>query len=210
MLNSQVRRHRHALPSRLTESPTVASPKLAPPPPRAHTRSLAHTPFVSPTSPTANLRRQWHTDDGYNACVVPSPDGAQWVASADPEGRSTLLLACERGQRDVAMELLERGSDPNAADASGWTPLMWACVYGHTEVVQALLDCGAHLSAANDAGITALILASHKGHREITSLLLAAEREGAAAGTIPRVPLRGTVSPGREIARRMGLPALRM
>ena len=167
--------------------------------------------IVATPPPPPSLRRTWHTDDGYNACAVPLDGGAQWVASSDAEGRSTLLLACERGQRDVAMELLARGSLPNVSDGAGWTPLMWASVHGQAEVAQALIDCGAHVSAANSAGVTALVLASYKGHREVMGILLAAEAAGAAAGPIPRAPLDGSVASnlGREIARRMGLPALR-
>ena len=66
-------------------------------------------------------------------------EGASWAPAVDAAGRSTLLLASERGQTDVALELLARGAAADAADDAGWTPLMWAAVHGNGALASALL-----------------------------------------------------------------------
>ena len=192
-------------------SPRAPPPPSPPPPPQPQPQPPPRSPPALPP------RRQWHGDDGYNGCCLVTADGASWAPAVDDAGRSTLLLAAERGQTDVALELLARGAAADAADDAGWTPLMWAAVHGNGALASALLAAGARPRAASRTGVTALILASFKGHRALAAQLLAAEGDadrasgsGARAGgsPLPRAPFDGSVDVGQEIARRMGLPAL--
>jgi uncharacterized protein (TIGR02996 family) len=72
-----------------------------------------------------------------------------------------LRLAVLRQEAVPALELLERGVDPDAADASGRTALHFAAWTGRTQtaVLSALLDAGADPDRQDDDGLTPLALA---------------------------------------------------
>jgi ankyrin repeat protein len=86
-------------------------------------------------------------------------------------GYSPLLLACYRGNLEVARFLIETGTDINAGSSMG-TPLMAAVVKGNIEIVKALLDKKADVNASDANGITALIYAVQFQNPEILRLLL--------------------------------------
>lgn len=88
--------------------------------------------------------------------------GAEIDQRSAGDGTTPLLMASVNGQFDLALELLQRGADPNAASDAGTTPLFaalerrWAprASYSHPveheqqqatylEVLQALLEAGA-------------------------------------------------------------------
>ena len=86
-----------------------------------------------------------------------------------------------KGQKDIAMMLLEHGADVNVqSDDYGSSPLMLAAVEGHTEIVTALLEKGANTALTNHAGQTALISAAREGHVEVVKVLLAAGADANA------------------------------
>jgi len=86
-------------------------------------------------------------------------------------GYSPLILACYRGNNEVARFLIENGSDINGTSSMG-TPLMSAVVKGNIEIVKALLDKKADVNASDANGITALIYAVQFQNPQILSLLL--------------------------------------
>jgi len=92
----------------------------------------------------------------------------------DPsQGASPLILAAERGHKDVVQLLLTSGADPNLADEDGFTPLLDAVDDGHFEVAKLLLDYGADPNIANKVdGYVPLMYASGSGHEDIVQLLL--------------------------------------
>ena len=57
--------------------------------------------------------------------------------------------ACERGQLEVAMAVIDKGADVNARDEYGNTPLHYALEKGQTEVALALIDKGADIYIKN-------------------------------------------------------------
>jgi hypothetical protein len=71
------------------------------------------------------------------------------------------LLACMRGEEDVAFFLLEHGADPNDPADTGATALHWAAGAGHVGLVKRLLLLGAPLEVLNRWGGTVL---EHAGH----------------------------------------------
>ena len=68
------------------------------------------------------------------------------VNDTGPDGASVLVVATHSGHRALALFLLDRGANPNAAIA-GYTALHAAVLQGDPEVVEALLDHGASPNA---------------------------------------------------------------
>ena len=89
-----------------------------------------------------------------------------------------LLDACDNGNMDVAMALVDRGADVNARDVDESTPLHTACDKGHMEVAMALVDRGADVDARDVNQSTPLHYASIKGDSEIVINLLGAPELG--------------------------------
>lgn len=86
------------------------------------------------------------------------------------DGFSPLILACYRGNNDVAKFLIENGSDLNASSTMG-TALMAAVVKGNDEIVKILLDKNANINATDANGTTALMYAVQFQNEELIKLL---------------------------------------
>jgi len=67
------------------------------------------------------------------------------LTSEDMDGRTLLFYAAQNGHLEVALLLLDKGADVNAADRDGWTPLYPASSNGHLEVARLLRDKGAKM-----------------------------------------------------------------
>lgn len=98
----------------------------------------------------------------------------------DEEGRTALILACDRGNIQAAQQLIEAGADVNATTPNGATALYYAMTNSfrgdRTTLIQALVDQGAKidapLKAAHDS--TALHLAVHSRNITIVDIFLGA------------------------------------
>lgn len=95
-----------------------------------------------------------------------------WTASAQDPG-DELRRAAGAGDVAKVKELLDKGTDVNAANSYGGTALAFACDRGHTEVVRLLLDRGANPNT-QDSFYKAkpVVWAGQRGHLEIVKLLL--------------------------------------
>ena len=106
-----------------------------------------------------------------------SPEESE-VNSKDFCGRTTTMIACENGYKDVVHLLLdysEMNIDMNARSNGGLNALMLACKYGHTDVVQLLLDNSERnidLNARSNDGWTALKYARLCRNQHVVQLLL--------------------------------------
>ena len=87
------------------------------------------------------------------------------------DGYSPLILACYRGNTEVAQFLIENGSDINGSSSMG-TPLMAAVFKGNLEIVKLLLANNANINMADGNGTTALIYAVQFQNKTVLSLLL--------------------------------------
>jgi ankyrin repeat protein len=83
-----------------------------------------------------------------------------------------LHLASDRGHKDIAELLIEKGANINQKVWSGNTPLHCASLYGHKEIVELLIANGATFDEENEIGETPLHFASAKGHKDIVKLLI--------------------------------------
>uniref|UniRef100_A0A1X7T7J8 Death domain-containing protein n=1 Tax=Amphimedon queenslandica TaxID=400682 RepID=A0A1X7T7J8_AMPQE len=88
------------------------------------------------------------------------------------EGRTALMLACERGHEDIVHSLLSTGANVNIQDNKGWTALMMAGMYGHNLIINMLLQANANLHLKASDGSNALMIASYNGNYEVVELLI--------------------------------------
>ena len=87
-------------------------------------------------------------------------------------GRTSLMVASERGHASCISLLLDRGADIHAKDNDGRTSLMHASQLGHVSCISVLLDRGADIHAkTNNGGMTSLMLASQNGHTSCSLIL---------------------------------------
>lgn len=93
------------------------------------------------------------------------------VNEINEAGYSPLILACYRGNTEVAQFLIENGANLNFNTPMG-TPLMAAVVKGNTAIVNLLLDKNVDVEIKDNNGTTALIYASMFKNYEIAKLLI--------------------------------------
>ena len=89
---------------------------------------------------------------------------------------SSLFDAIEKGQPDIALQLIEQGVDVNQGLDGGNMPIHIASFNGYTKVVKQLISNGAKVNAkitgGGDPGATPLHLAAMKGQADVISILL--------------------------------------
>ena len=95
------------------------------------------------------------------------------VNAIDDNGSSMLILACYRGNQEVAKFLIENQANLNYVSKNG-TALM-ACVFkGELQLVDEMLKKNVNLDLTDENGITALILAVQIKNVEMVKKLLSA------------------------------------
>lgn len=108
------------------------------------------------------------TVDDVRQLLKSDPNGFKTI---NKEGFSPLLLACYRGNVEVAKLLIETGCDINQKSSMG-TPLMAAVVKGNNSITQFLLLKNANVNLTDENGTTALMYAAMFKNKEIVILLL--------------------------------------
>ncbi len=96
------------------------------------------------------------------------------VNSINEAGYSPLILACYRGNTEVAKFLIKNGADLNYNNEMG-TPLMAAVVKNNLEIVNLLIDKNVNVELKDGNGTTALIYASMFKNHEVAKLLIKAK-----------------------------------
>ena len=92
--------------------------------------------------------------------------------TTNEEGYSPLILACYRGNNEVAKFLIENGIDINGSSTMG-TPLMACVVKGNAEIAALLITKKADVNLGDANGTTPLIYAVQFQNKTILKLLLA-------------------------------------
>ena len=91
-------------------------------------------------------------------------------------GGTLLHVAYFNGHLDVVLEMINSGTDVNAAMLGGCTTLHLASADGHMDIVTALIGAGADVNAIEDdeedIGATPLHEASGSGHANIVIALI--------------------------------------
>ncbi len=94
------------------------------------------------------------------------------VVQRDDDGQTMLHLACNRGNSEEVMTLLQYGSDINACDNGGWTPIHNSCLNGYSNILAILLQYGSNVDPSGHEGETPLHDSVANGHSDCVSLLL--------------------------------------
>ena len=92
-------------------------------------------------------------------------------------GRTALILAADKGHKEIVEILLENNADVNAKDNDEWTALILAAENGYEEIVKILLQNNANVNANSDSGVTRYPDRPPKGHLGVTALLEAVKKD---------------------------------
>ncbi len=93
------------------------------------------------------------------------------INELDKNRSSTLILACYKGNTDVAKFLINKVKDLNYSSAMG-TALMAAAYKNQLEFIKLLIDKKANINGVDGNGTTALMLAVQMKSLEVVRLLL--------------------------------------
>lgn len=93
------------------------------------------------------------------------------VNEINAAGYSPLILACYRGNAEVATFLVNNGADINYSNEMG-TPLLAAVVKNNVAIAKLLIEKNANIEAKDANGTTALIYAAMFKNHEISTLLI--------------------------------------
>ena len=86
-------------------------------------------------------------------------------------GGTPLHVAYFNGHLDVVLEMINSGTDVNAAQDNGCTTLHLASADGHMDIVTALIGAGADVNAKTNDGRTPLDIALGKNRTEVAKVL---------------------------------------
>ncbi|MGZ9675956.1 ankyrin repeat domain-containing protein [Flavobacterium sp. GNP001] len=95
------------------------------------------------------------------------------INSVDTNGYTPLILACYRGNKEVALFLAEKVSDVNYNNGMG-SAVMAAVMSGNSAIVEKLIALKANLNEVDAQGKTALIYATFFNKNEIAKMLIKA------------------------------------
>lgn len=102
-------------------------------------------------------------------------------------GRTALLDALLKNNKDCAQELIQHGANITLADKQGLTPLILATLYNMLDIVQLLVEKGAPINAYDKSGNNALTYAYDNDYHEIIAYL---EGQGAQISLTTPVTMR--------------------
>ena len=110
------------------------------------------------------------------------------INAISPMGFSPLILACYRGNKEVAEYLAKKVRDINYNSSSG-TALAATAVKGDVYLSKILLENKADPNIADQSGVTPLIYAVQFENRELVELLLKHKANAKLADKEGRTPL---------------------
>lgn len=109
--------------------------------------------------------------------------------AVDNLGISVLILAAQRGHKDVVKMLLDFKANPNyAIPDDGNTALLWALWTEHVECARVLVEGGADIHAKNHKGESVFMGAAQNGYLELIDKIIAEGEdvnEQSDSGTTP-------------------------
>jgi ankyrin repeat protein len=92
-------------------------------------------------------------------------DDARWK-------RCPLMLAADKGHKQLCQFLITQGANPGKPDERGYTPLHASADSGHLEICILLVQSGAHPDPSAIVGCTPLQRAADMGHTEVCRFLI--------------------------------------
>lgn len=134
-------------------------------------------------------------------------EGSRRYSQVYPLHLTALHLAAIFGLNYVSLNLINHGSDVNAADSLGRTPLSWAAIKGHDTLATTLLSSGADPCHRDGDGRTPLSLAVIDDHLAVVDNLLQQGADPNTQDIYGHTPLSLAASTGREQSARLLLAA---
>ena len=139
---------------------------------------MKKTLFIVIVALISNLTFSQETLDVFDIARKGTLEQAKNILKVNPnafntvneDGFSPLILACYKGNNEVAKLLIENGCDINGNSKMG-TPLMAAVVKGNIEAAKLLLQKNADPNNSDKNGTTALMYATSVKNYELVSLL---------------------------------------
>lgn len=140
---------------------------------------MKKTLFIAIVALISNLTFSQETLDVFDIARKGTLEQAKNILKVNPnafntvneDGFSPLILACYKGNNEVAKLLIETGCDINGNSKMG-TPLMACIVKGNNEIAKLLIKKKADIDKADANGTTALIYCVQFNNKTILSLLL--------------------------------------
>lgn len=112
---------------------------------------------------------------------------------------SALLIAVEKGHKNIVNLLLDNGADVNLRHPSNFTALHIACLEKNLEIVELLVNRGANVHDETDEKFTALHYATTSGCDKIVKFLLNSGAGINASSIYGKTPLFVAVSRGYDV-----------
>jgi ankyrin repeat protein len=128
---------------------------------------ISNLTFSQETLDVFDIARKGTLEQAKNILKV-NPNAFNTV---NEDGFSPLILACYKGNNEVAKLLIETGCDINGNSKMG-TPLMACVVKGNNEIAKFLIKKKVDIDNADANGTTALIYCVQFNNKIILSLLL--------------------------------------
>ena len=94
------------------------------------------------------------------------------IDHTNEEGKTALMLACEKGHEDIVHSLLSAGANVNIQDNNGWTALMIAIEHNYISIIHMLLQANANPHLKLSDGSNAVMIASYHGNYVVVDLLI--------------------------------------
>lgn len=110
---------------------------------------------------------------------APQPNGPILIVHED--STPPLVEAAQNREPQVALQLIDRGADVNAAAPDGTTALLWAIHYDEVPLIDRLIAAHASVRAANDYGATPMSEAATFGDTAVIEKLVKAGANADAA-----------------------------
>ena len=140
---------------------------------------MKKTLFIVIVALISNLTFSQETLDVFDIARKGTLEQAKNILKVNPnafntvneDGFSPLILACYKGNNEVAKLLIENGCDINGNSKMG-TPLMACVVKGNNEIAKFLIKKKVDIDNADANGTTALIYCVQFNNKTILSLLL--------------------------------------
>ena len=121
---------------------------------------------------------------GDKPLVASSESGDEWTAigllssgykdieEKNQDGKTSLVIAVEKGYSIIAKSLIDSGADLNARGNENKSPLHAACDKGYDVIAKSLIDAGANMHTRDVNGTFPLLTACEKGYEVIVKSLI--------------------------------------